>query len=67
MKCKIISISHKASDWEQKALQFYTKQLPNHFQLSYVEVKPFVSKSINRDSILEAEGLEILKNAEGRE
>ena len=61
MKCKVISISHKPSDWEKQALYFYSKQLPNHFQVSYVEVKPFSSKSMDRDSILEAEGLEILK------
>ena len=61
MKCKVISISHKPSHWEKQALQFYSKQLPNHFQVSYVEVKPFSSKSMDRDSILEAEGLEILK------
>ena len=61
MKCKVISISHKPSDWEKQALHFYSKQLPNHFQGSYVEVKPFSSKSMDRDSILEAEGLEILK------
>ena len=61
MKCKVISISHKPSDWEKHALNFYTKQLPNHFQVSNVEVKPFSSKSMDKDSILEAEGLEILK------
>ena len=61
MKCKVISISHKPSDWEKQALYFYSKQLPNHFQVSYVEVRPFSSKSMDRDSILEAEGLEILK------
>ena len=61
MKCKVISITHKPSDWEKQALNFYSKQLPNHIQVSNVEVKPFSSKSMDRDSILEAEGLEILK------
>jgi len=61
MKCKVISISHKPSDWEKQALNFYYKQLPSHFQVSNVEVKPFSSKSMDKDSILEAEGLEILK------
>ena len=61
MKCKVISISHKPSDWEKQALHFYSKQLPNHFQISYVEVKPFSSKSLDRESAIEAEGLEILK------
>ena len=61
MKCKVISISRKPSDWEKQALHFYSKQLPNQFQVSYVEVKPFSSKSLDQDSILEAEGLEILK------
>ena len=56
MKCKIISITHKPSDWEKQAIQFYSKQLPNHFQVSYAEVKPFSSKSMNVKSILEAEG-----------
>ena len=64
MKCKVISISHKPSDWEKQALNFYIKQLPNHFQVSNVEVKPFSSKSMDKDSILEAEGLEILKNVD---
>ena len=61
MKCKVISISHKPSDWEKQALQFYSKQLPNYFQVSHIELKPFSSKSLNRESALEAEGLEILK------
>ena len=61
MKCKFISISHKPSDWEKQALQFYSKQLPNYFKVSNVDVKPFSSKSLDKDSILEAEGLEILK------
>ena len=61
MKCKIISISHKPSDWEKQALQFYSKQLPNHFQVSHIELKPFSSKSLDRESVLEVEGLEILK------
>ncbi len=64
MKCKIISISHKPSDWEKQALQFYSKQLPNHFQVSYVEVKPFSSKSMDVTSTLEAEGVEILKHVD---
>ena len=62
MKCKIISISHKPSDWEKQALQFYSKQLPNHFQISYAEVKPFSSNSMNMTSILDAEGIEIIKH-----
>ena len=61
MKCKFISISHKPSNWEKQALEFYSKQLPNHFKVSDIEVKPFSSKSLDKDSILEAEGLEILK------
>ena len=64
MKCKVISISHKPSDWEKQALNFYSKQLPNHFQVSNVEVKPFSSKSMDKHSMLEAEGLEILKNVD---
>ena len=61
MKCKFISVSHKLSDWEKQALQFYSKQLPNHFKVSDVEVKPFSSNSLDKEAILEAEGLEILK------
>ena len=61
MKCKVISISHKPSDWEKQALQFYSKQLPNHFQVSHIELKPFSSKSLDKESALEAEGIEILK------
>ena len=62
MKCKIISISHKPNNWEKQALQFYSKQLPNHYQISYVEVKPFSSNLMNRASVLDAEGTEILKH-----
>ena len=64
MKCKIISISHKPSDWEKQALQFYSKQLPNYLDVSYAEVKPFSSKSMDVTSTLEAEGLEILKHVD---
>ena len=62
MKCKIISISHKPSDWEKQALEFYSKQLPHNFQLSFVEVKPTSSKSMTKEQILQAEGAEILKH-----
>ena len=64
MKCKIISITHRPSDWEKQALQFYSKQLPKHFQVDYAEVKPFSSKSMNTTSILEAEEIEILKHVD---
>ena len=62
MKCKIISISHKPANWEKQALQFYLKQLPGHFKISSVEVKPFSSNSMNRASILDAEATEIIKH-----
>ena len=62
MKCKIISVSHKPSDWEKQAIQFYSKQLLNYFQISYVEVKPSSFKSMTNAFILEAEGKEILKH-----
>ena len=61
MKCKIISISHKLSDWEKQALQFYSKQLPSHFKVSHAEVKPLSSRHLDKESILEAERLEIIK------
>ena len=61
MKCNVISISHKPSDWEKQAVQFYSKQLPNHFQVSHIALKPFSSKSLDQKSAFEAEGFEILK------
>ena len=62
MKCKIISINHKLSDWEKQALQFYSKQLPSHYKISHAEVRPLSSKHSDKESILEAERLEIIKN-----
>src|SRR6056300_1466856 len=64
MKCKIISITHKPSDWEKQALQFYSKQLPNHFQISYAEVKPFTSNSMDVTTSIEAEAAEVLKHVD---
>ena len=61
MKCKIISISHRLSDWEKQAIQFYLKQLPDHLKISHVDVKPSSSKSISKTSVLKSEGEEILK------
>ena len=61
MKCKIISISHKLSNWEQQALQFYSKQLPSNFKISYAEAKPTSSKNLDKESILEAERIELVK------
>tara|TARA_B100001287_G_scaffold68799_1_gene56626 strand:+ start:1280 stop:1678 length:399 start_codon:yes stop_codon:yes gene_type:complete len=61
MKCKIISISHKLSNWEQQALQFYSKQLPSNFKISYAEAKPKSSKNLDKESILETERLELVK------
>jgi len=61
MKCKIISISHRPSDWEKQAIQFYLKQLPDHLKISHVDVKPSSSKSMSKTSFLKKEGEEILK------
>lgn len=64
MKCKIISISHKLSDWENQALQFYSKQIPSNFKISYADVKPSSSKHLDINSILEAERLRIVKHVD---
>ena len=65
MKCKIISISHKLSDWEKQALQFYSKQIPLNFNISFAEVKPSASNVDSASKFLEDKGLtsekEILK------
>ena len=60
MKCKIISISHKPSDWEKTALDFYLKQIPNNVKLSFAEVKPIASKSMSEDEVVRNEASEIL-------
>ena len=60
MKCKIISISHKPSDWEKKALDFYRKQIPNNVKLSFAEVRPIASKSMSEDETVRNEASEIL-------
>jgi len=62
MKCKIVSVTHKPSDWEKNALEFYSKQLPRNFNLAFTEVKPNASKSLSPDAILKAESIEILKH-----
>ena len=64
MKCKIISISHKLSDWEKQALQFYLKQIPLNFKISFAEVRPSSSKNLDIESILEAEREEIVKQVD---
>ena len=61
MKCKIISISRKPSDWEKQAIQFYSKQLPDHLKISHIDVKPSSSKSMTEKSVVKNEGEEILK------
>ena len=60
MKCKIISISHKPSDWEKIALDFYLKQIPNNVKLSFAEVKPVASKSMSEEETVRNEASEIL-------
>ena len=62
MKCKIISVSHKPADWEKKALDFYLKQIPNNFKLSFVEVKPPASKAMSREDIIRKESAELLNH-----
>ena len=64
MKCKIISISHKLSDWEKQALQYYLKQIPSNFKISFSEVKPLSSKNLDAESTLEAERAEIVKKVD---
>ena len=64
MKCKIISVSHKPADWEKKALDFYLKQIPNNFKLSFVEVKPPASKAMSREDTVRNESSEISKHLE---
>ena len=61
MKCKIITVSHKPADWEKKAIEFYSKQLPNHFDINHIEVKPLSAKSMTEKSVLINEEKEILK------
>ena len=64
MKCKIISISHKPSDWEKTALDFYLKQIPNNVKLSFAEVKPIASKSMSEDEVIRNEASEILNQTD---
>jgi len=64
MKCKIISISHKLSDWENQALKFYSKQMPPNFKISNAEVKPSSNKHLDINSVLELERLGIVKNVD---
>ncbi|MBD63209.1 MAG: rRNA methyltransferase [Gammaproteobacteria bacterium] len=64
MKCKIISVSHKPADWERKAIEFYSKQLPNHFDIKHVEVKPLSKKSMTEKSVLKNEEKEILNKVD---
>ena len=64
MKCKIISVSHKPADWEKKALDFYLKQVPNNFKLSFVEVKPPSSNAMSREDTIRNESTEIIKHLE---
>jgi 23S rRNA (pseudouridine1915-N3)-methyltransferase len=62
MKCKIISVSHKPADWEKKALDFYLKQIPNNFKLSFVEVKPTSSNTPSREDTIRNESSEISRH-----
>jgi len=66
MKCKIISVSHKTTDWEKKALDFYSKQIPNNFKLSFVEVKPSALKAMSREDTIRNESTELVKHLEQR-
>ena len=62
MKCKIISITHKPSDWEKLALEFYLKQIPKNLQLNFAEIKPSASKSLSEIGTLKTESIEISKH-----
>ena len=62
MKCKIISVSHKPADWEKKALDYYLKQIPNNFKLSFVEIKPPSSKTMSREDTIRNESTELVKH-----
>jgi 23S rRNA (pseudouridine1915-N3)-methyltransferase len=62
MKCKIISISHKPTDWEKKASDFYLKQIPSNLKLSFVEVKPAASKSMSEEDTIRNESFEISRH-----
>ena len=64
MKCKIISVSHKATDWEKKALDFYSKQIPNNFKLSFIKVKPSALKAMSREDTIRNESTELVKHLE---
>ena len=61
MKCKILSINHKSSDWERKALDFYLKQIPKIIKISFVEVKPFTPKGSSEEMVLSKESKELIK------
>jgi len=55
MKCNIISVGHKPSQWESEGINFYTKQLPKNFVINYIDLKGKQHPKMSKDEVIKLE------------
>ena len=61
MKCNIISVGHKPSQWESEGINFYTKQLPKNFVINYIDLKGKQHPKMSKDEVIRLEESLILE------
>ena len=61
MKCNIISVGHKPSQWESEGINFYTKQLPKSFVINYIDLKGKQHPKMSKDEVIRLEESLILE------
>jgi len=61
MKCNIISVGHKHSQWESEGINFYTKQLPKNFVINYIDLKGKQHPKMSKDEVIRLEESLILE------
>lgn len=55
MKCNIISVGHKPSQWESEGINFYTKQLPKNLVINYIDLKGKQHPKMSKDEVIKLE------------
>jgi len=55
MKCNIISIGHKPTNWESEGIKYYVKQLPKNCLINFIDIKGKQHPKMKKDEVLKLE------------
>ena len=55
MKCNIISIGHKPTNWESEGIKYYVKQLPKNCLINFIDIKGKQHPKMKKGEVLKLE------------